>query len=144
MQRMLQRGEALVRHPGATPVDLNDVAWGRLGTNDDLEGALQLVRRAIQARNSAAFVNTLAALEAERGDLDAAVHDNWKAMELAGTVEPLASDWYVAGRIYEQLELTGDATAAYKRIAPSTDVGVTLYSLAQRRLAAMRAPRVAP
>ncbi|HSS02059.1 MAG TPA: DUF3857 domain-containing protein [Kofleriaceae bacterium] len=89
-------------------------------------------------------VNTLAAIEAERGDLDAAVHDNWKAMELAGTVEPLAGDWYVAGRIYEQLGLAADAAAAYKRIAPSTVVGVTPYSLAQRRLAAMQAQRAAP
>jgi tetratricopeptide (TPR) repeat protein len=141
MQLVLQRGEALARHPGATPADLNGVAWAQLGTNDDLGAALQLVRKAIQARNSASFVNTLAAIEAERGDVDAAVHDNWKVMELAGTVEPLDSDWYVAGRIYEQLGLATDAAAAYKRIAPSTDVGVTLPSLAQRRLAAMQAKR---
>ena len=82
---------------------------------------------------SYAIVNTLAAIEAELGDLDRAVHDNWKAMELSGSSEPGDADWYVAGRIYEHLGLTGDATAAYRRIAKSTAVGVTSYSLAQGR-----------
>jgi tetratricopeptide (TPR) repeat protein len=138
-QQALRRGDALARHPDATPSSLNTVAWLRLGANDDLEAALELARKAVQAAPKAsAFVNTLAAIEAELGELDRAVHDNWKSIELSGSPEPLEHDWYVAGRIYEQLGLTGDATAAYKRVAKSSDVGVTTYSLAQNRLAAMR------
>jgi tetratricopeptide (TPR) repeat protein len=138
-QQVLLRAEALAKHPNATPTDLNSIAWTRLGANDDLPVALELARKAAQATpNSRAIVNTLAAIEAELGDLDRAVHDNWKSMELSGLVEPGAPDWYVAGRIYEQLGLTADAIAAYKRIAKSIGVGVTSYSLAQNRLAAMR------
>jgi tetratricopeptide (TPR) repeat protein len=138
-QQALQRADALAKHPDATPSDLNSVAWLRLGANDDLQNALELARKAVQAApRSPAIVNTLAAIEAEVGDLDRAIHDNWKTMELSGSSEPGDADWYVAGRIFEQLGLTGDATAAYKRVAKSTDVGVTSYSLAQNRLAAMR------
>lgn len=138
-QLALQRADALAGHPKAAPSDLNNVAWLRLGTNHDLEAALELARKAVQAGPKAsAFLNTLATLEAELGEIDRAVHDNWKVMEMDGTVEPLDSDWYVAGRIYEQLGLIGDATAAYKRIAKSRSVGVTTYSLAQNRLAVMR------
>jgi tetratricopeptide (TPR) repeat protein/transglutaminase-like putative cysteine protease len=139
MTQAVERADALAKHPDATSTDLNSVAWLRLGANDDLQAALELARKAVQAAPKAsAFVNTLAAIEAELGDLDRAVHDNWKVMEMDGTVEPLDSDWYVAGRIYEQLGLTADATAAYNRIAKSTGAGVTSYSLAQNRLAALR------
>jgi tetratricopeptide (TPR) repeat protein len=107
--------------------------------------SLALARRAIQTEpTSPAILNTLAAIEAERGDLDDAVHDNWKAIDHSGAVEPAEHDWYVAGRIYEQLGLTADALAAYRRIPRSTGGGATTYSLAQRRLAAMQAQRAAP
>ena len=117
-----------------------------LARTTDADRAMAVAARCPSTRPDLqlACLETLAAAEAERGDLDAAVHDHWKVMELAGTVEPHASDWYVAGRIYEQLGLTGDAAAAYKRIAPSTDAGETPYSRAQRRLAAMQAQRAAP
>jgi tetratricopeptide (TPR) repeat protein len=141
----LKRSEALVQHPEATAFDLNSVAWMRLGYSADLDAALALVRKASPlAPTSPAIINTRAAIEAERGDLDEAVHDNWKAVELSGHIEPAEDDWYVAGRIYEQLGLTADALATYKRIARSNDTGVTAYSLAQRRLAALAAPRKAP
>lgn len=139
MAQAVQRADALAKQPNATPADLNNAAWLRLGANDDLAVGLDLVRKAVQAApNASAAVNTLAAIEAELGDLDRAVHDNWKSIELSGSPEPVDSDWYVAGRIYEQLGLTTDATAAYKRIAKSPGAGVTSYSLAQSRLAALR------
>ena len=74
------------------------------------------------------------------GDLDRAIRDNGKAMELRNSTEPDDGDWYVAGRIYEQLGLANDAAAAYKRVTrPGDDQLLSVYTLAQRRLAAMAA-----
>ena len=142
VQQALQRADAVVNHPDVPPVELNNVAWMRLGAHDDLPAALELARKAAHAEpRSAAILNTLAALEAETGDVDRAVRDNWKAMDLAGSIEPEPSDWYVVGRIHEQLGLDLDARKLYKRIARTRSTGVTAYSLAQHRLDAMFRPR---
>ncbi|HET7503076.1 MAG TPA: tetratricopeptide repeat protein, partial [Kofleriaceae bacterium] len=136
---MLQRADALTSSPTADVENLNYVAWYRLGQGGDLTAALELARRAVEKLpRSSGVVNTLAAIEAERGELDRAVHDNWKAMELSNAFEPLPADWYVEGRILEQLGLTADATAAYKRVpAPEYDQLLSTHALAQRRLAAL-------
>lgn len=81
-----------------------------------------------------------AALEAAHGDLDRAIQDNKKAME-RHVVEPDDGDWFVIGRIEEQLGLTGDATAAYKRVTrpAGDDQLVSAYQLAQARRSALGA-----
>jgi hypothetical protein len=57
------------------------------------------------------------------------------------TVEPGAGDWYVIGRILEQLGLSSDAITAYKRVTrPQEDEVISAYLLAQRRLAAIARP----
>lgn len=141
VQQALQRADAVVNHPDVPPYELNNVAWMRLGARDDLQTALELARKAAHAEpRSAATLNTLAAIEAEIGEVDRAVRDNWKAMELAGAIEPAPSDWYVVGRIHEQLGLDLDARKIYKRIARTRTTGVTAYSLAQHRLDAMSRP----
>jgi hypothetical protein len=62
-------------------------------------------------------------------------------MELRRIIEPTSDDWFVIGRILEQLGLTADATAAYKRTTPPPyDQLVSGYQLAQRRLAAIARP----
>lgn len=144
---LVQRGEALVKLPGARPGDLNYVAWQRLamagtpGPAGDLTSALELARQAVdKAPQSGGILNTLAALEAEHGDLDRAIPDNIRAMELRHITEPTSDDWLVIGRILEQLGLTADAVAAYKRVTPSPyDVLVSAHQLAQRRLAVLGA-----
>jgi tetratricopeptide (TPR) repeat protein len=136
---VIQRGDAVTNHPAATAGDLNYVAWVRLGMGGDLTPALELARKAVdKTPRGYGAVNTLAAVEAEIGDLDRAIHDNWKAMELRSSSEPTDADWYVAGRIEEQLGLAADAAAAYKRVTrPRFDQLLSVYTLAQRRLAAM-------
>jgi tetratricopeptide (TPR) repeat protein len=135
-----QRGDAIVDHPAATGADLNAVAWVRLGLGGDLAPVLELSRKAVERTPSSAnAVNTVAAIEAEVGELGRAVEDNWKAMQLSGAREPGDGDWYVVGRIDEQLGLTADAAAAYKRVKPRPDQALSVYALAQRRLAALHA-----
>jgi tetratricopeptide (TPR) repeat protein len=135
----LSRGDALANHPNATPQDLNVVAWHRLSAASDLPAALELARKAFD-RNKAAYgiLNTVAAIEAELGDLGRAVADNTAAMALGSRSEPREGDWYVAGRIYEQLGLPGDAVAAYQRAVKPVRPTMSIYELAQRRLAALR------
>lgn len=136
----MKRADAVVNHPNAHPGMLNEIAWYRLGANRDLAGARELVRRAVTGNpRSASAVNTLAAIEAELGELDPAIKNNWKSMELRRTAAPIGSDWYVAGRIAEQLGLRADAEALYKRVPPARDWPLSSYDLAQRRLAALRA-----
>lgn len=138
---VIQRGDALVNHPAVTAWNFNYVAWYRLGMGGDLAPALDLARKAVdKAPRDSGGVNTLAAIEAEMGDLDRAIRDNWKAMGLRSSAEPDAGDWYVVGRIEEQLGLVADAAAAYKRVTrPELDQLLSVYTLAQRRLTALGA-----
>jgi tetratricopeptide (TPR) repeat protein len=142
----IARGEALAGDPAAGPWELHYVAVQRLamvGTPaGDLTGALELARKAVDREpKEAGYLTALAALEAEHGDLDRAIQDGRKAMELRSAIEPDAGDWYVIGRIDEQLGLTADAVAAYKRVTPPTyDELVSKYQLAQHRLAVIARP----
>jgi len=138
---IVQRGDALVDHPAATAWDLNYVAWHRIALGGDLGRALELARRAVdKAPREAEYLRTLATIEAELGDLDRAIHDSWKAMDLSGADEPTSYDWYTLGRIDEQLGLSADAFAAYKRVTRSKfDELLDVFELAQRRLAKIAA-----
>jgi tetratricopeptide (TPR) repeat protein/transglutaminase-like putative cysteine protease len=134
-----QRAEALVKHAHVRAMDLNNVAWYRLTIGSDLPLALDLARRAVaQANGSPHATGTLAALEAESGELDRAIDDLHKSMAQRHATEPNAGEWYIIGRLYEQLGLVDDATAAYKRVTREYgELLLTSYDLAQKRLAAM-------
>jgi tetratricopeptide (TPR) repeat protein len=133
-----RRADVIVQHPHVTARWLNAVAWAQLGAGGDLTKGLGLARRALQAEpRSYGIVNTVAALEAAAGELEAARADNWKAIAQRPRGEPADPDWYVAGRIDEQLGLTADAVAAYSRIARSPGSSST-YDFAQQRIAALR------
>jgi tetratricopeptide (TPR) repeat protein len=143
----IARGDALASDPAAGPWELQYVARQRLGLAmvpgpaGDLTRALELARKAVdRAPKEAGHLTTLAALEAEHGELDRAIQDNRKAMELRAVIEPRADDWYIVGRVDEQLGLVSDAIAAYKRVTgtPPEEL-VTAQALAQRRLAALGA-----
>lgn len=138
----LKRAETILGDTKASPSVLaksfNNVAWYRLVVGNDLPAALDLAHKAVdKSPRSSEALNTRAAIEAELGDLDRAVHDSWKAMELRSSFDPIDADWYVAGRIAEQLGLTADAVAAYRHIAVSKVTWQSPYALAQKRLAAL-------
>ncbi|MGN6110690.1 MAG: hypothetical protein ACTHU0_36645, partial [Kofleriaceae bacterium] len=82
-----------------------------------------------------AIANTLATAEAEQGDVTAAKRHEWGALERAAR-KPGPSDWYVVGRIAEQLGLLEDARAAYQKVAPEPEelAAITAHQFAQRRL----------
>ncbi|HEY6177522.1 MAG TPA: hypothetical protein VIX73_23860, partial [Kofleriaceae bacterium] len=135
----LQRAEPLVKHAHVRGADLNTVAWYRLTIGNDLPLALDLARRAVaQLRDAAYATSTLAAIDAESGELDHAIEDLGKSIAQRYATEPNAADWYVIGRLYEQLGLVDDATAAYRRVTREYGLSLlTSYDLAQKRLAAM-------
>lgn len=129
---------SIVPSPPAEVVQRGSGGW--------TDRATLLVARAVaQLKSSPNAMNTLAAVEAEAGELGRAIEDSWHAMALAGTSEPRAGDWYVMGRIYEQLALSDDAAAAYRRIPrDDDDPALSSYVLAQKRLAALPRPRSSP
>lgn len=105
---------------------------------DDLDAALKHAVQGVGPDKSKAdsyLLNTLAAIEAERGDLAAAKADEWKAMEVGARAKPDSGDWYVVGRIAEQLGLREDAIGAYRRVLRRPGLPFPdSYDLAQRRL----------
>jgi tetratricopeptide (TPR) repeat protein len=134
----LRRADAVAQHMFATPSALNEIAWYMMVRGADLPAALELARRGARFLPRAYDVaNTVAAIEADMGALRDAVTDNWAAMALHGPAAADA-DWYVAARIYEQLGLTGDAIAAYKRIARPGGSPRSVTTLASDRLRALR------
>ena len=122
--------------------DYNELAWLSLfrgnGTDDDVSTALRAVSLG-QNRNGATL-HTLAALYAERGKTAESLQVLFQSMTADSNRGPLSQDWYVLGRIYEQLgELTA-ARTAYQKVEPPADSppkAPTSYALAQRRLQAM-------
>lgn len=132
----IRRFEALLQTPVATPTMHNNAAWLHLFTGTDLQGALALIRKAAgpdRERISYGQLNTIAALEAELGELGAAKLDGWQSMENIGRAVPLGPDWLIYGMIAEQLGLRDDAIAAYRRIPRSNQLD-GVFALAQRRL----------
>ncbi|HMG52170.1 MAG TPA: hypothetical protein VK601_01785, partial [Kofleriaceae bacterium] len=137
-----RRADAIAQRAKVTASELNQLAWSRLAEGGDLPSALVLARRAVEAEQSSSAVrNTLAAIEAELGDLGPAEADQRGALRLHGD-PPNDSDWYVAARIDEQLGLVDDAVAIYKKIATAPDTDrLSAAAFARRRLAALgRAP----
>jgi tetratricopeptide (TPR) repeat protein len=136
----LRRQDALAKLSTATAMDRNNVAWFRVATGKDLPLALELARAAtrdVTTPNDAAL-NTLAVVEAELGDVDAAKADLFRSMEAGNRRIPEPADWYLIGRIHEQLGFRDDAIAAYKRVPADPDrLFPTPADLAKNRLKAL-------
>jgi tetratricopeptide (TPR) repeat protein len=132
----VQRSEPLTKRSDVTAQDLNNAAWARLVDGSDLPNAHLLARRAItldgDARN---ILNTIAAIEAETKEVAEAKDNLDKSMRGSEDDAPQGGDWYVHGRIVEQLGLTDDAIAAYRKVT-SKHLSFTPDSdeLAARRL----------
>jgi len=75
-------------------------------------------------------------LYAEVGRTAEAVQVIFQSMTVAGKRELTSGDWYVFGRIYEQLGEKKSAIEAYAKVMrPEGPVNPTsIYTLAQRRL----------
>ena len=106
---------------------------------DALVNATESVRRGANSGN----LHTKAVVEAELGDLQAAIDDDRKAIDHRLRKEPDDADWYLQGRIAELVGLPDNAISAYRQLkAPAhTDpLMVESYTLARKRLAALGKP----
>lgn len=114
----------------------NQQAWRSLYlgvTEKDLEYALKAVNAAPSEAN---YLNTLAAVDIALGHTADARERFVKALELRKDEAPTDGDWYVLGRIAEQLGLPDEAKAAYAKVSPGDKAlgQHTIARLAQARL----------
>jgi tetratricopeptide (TPR) repeat protein len=124
--------------------ELNDAAWLRLAEGGDHPAALDLVQRSLRLRaDDDHALNTLAAIQAELGDAGAASTALWKSMEVGRRRAPADQDYFVLGRIAEQLGQRDDAIAAYKKLVkPKEPTRLPpSYDLAAKRLDALGVKR---
>lgn len=118
----------------------NQQAWRSLYvgvTQKDLEYALKAVNA---DPDDAAYLNTLAAVDIALGHTADARERFVKALELRKDGTPDDGDWYVLGRIAEQLGLPDEARAAYAKVSPGDKAlgQRTIARLAQARLKGLR------
>jgi len=121
----------------------NNRAWlGLFLTPFDGARALKIAQRAVTLGRDqhASYLDTLAAIHAEMGQLGAAREAFKKNLRIQGWTKPKKHAWYVYGRIAEQLGLLGEARAAYLRVPkPKRPDPTHTYLLALRRLKVMPA-----
>ncbi|HEX8794682.1 MAG TPA: DUF3857 domain-containing protein [Polyangiaceae bacterium] len=114
----------------------NQQAWRSLylgPTEKDLEYALKAVNA---EPGEAKYLNTLAAVDIALGHT-ADAHERFeKSLELRKDETPTDGDWYVLGRIAEQLGLPDEAKAAYAKVSAGNKAHgqYTIARLAQARM----------
>jgi transglutaminase-like putative cysteine protease/predicted Zn-dependent protease len=101
----------------ATAHTYNQLAWSALFLGPVTQEALEQAQRANQLTEyqESSYVHTLATLYAEQGKGPEARQLLLKSLELKGTDELQAHDWYVVGRIAEGYELRDMARSAYAK-----------------------------
>lgn len=139
LQQIIDSGQA-------TSLDHNNRAWYDLTAGRVDEASREQAEQAVllSGQTNAAELHTMAAVYAEMGRLTEArdlLHQAIGAPDSPGIQH---HDWFVFGRIAEHLGYLDEAAAAYRRVEPPENEVITLttstYSLAQKRLAAMRTP----
>ena len=133
----------LVETGKAEASDLNNLAWLALFRGRVTDKATEQAQRAVvlTRQGNAADLHTLAALYAEAGKTAEARELILKEMQMNGSEEPRPDDWYVFGRIAEQYGVREAAVSAYAKVTPpgpDTDVMQSTYTLAQKRLGALK------
>ena len=118
--------------------DYNTVAWTCLFGNGDIEKGLRLARTSVKLSNGKpSYLHTLAALYAEVGRIREAREALIQSMEADGKVVPDENDWYVLGRIAEELGEIETAIHAYRKVNEPEkfeDPTLATYKLAHQRL----------
>jgi tetratricopeptide (TPR) repeat protein len=140
LKEAIKRIEPLTTKSTATSSDCNNTSWIKLFEGSDLPGAATLGRKAVAlAPNEPHAANTLAAVEAEIGELgEAKTHLDISVSADDGPT-PSNADLYVHGRILEQLGFTDDAIATYRKIKdhPDTPFTPSSFDFTARRLKAL-------
>lgn len=121
--------------------ELNNYAWMLHCAGTEPRRALKLAERAAEASQyeSRATLHTLAAAYADAGEPKLAMTALEQAVDRShGWLQP--HDAYVLGRVAEHYGLTDAAIRYYRRIQrPAVPVATSTWSLARRRLKALRA-----
>jgi transglutaminase-like putative cysteine protease/tetratricopeptide (TPR) repeat protein len=133
----------LVELGKANASDFNELAWITLFAPPVSDQALDDARRAVEIskRRSHGTLHTLAALQAERNQLSEAGATLAEAIDDNGG-RPVPSDYYVLGRIAEQLGLRDEALANYRQVKEPTNAATSSTSsqrLAEGRIRALTA-----
>lgn len=111
---------ALFREPSALPKALSDA------------------REVVKATSEPDALRDAAAVLVEGGLFSEAQAAMWRSLALRDQA-PTPSDWYVFGRLYEQVGLLEDATQAYLRVGPADPANpFSSTVLARKRLDAMK------
>lgn len=115
--------KALVDSGRATSTDFNNLAWGTLVQGRVTDQSVEWARRSVllKAEKNGAGQHTLASLLAERGEAKEALDIFHKEMSDLEEDEPRSQDWYLLGRIAEQLGETAAAIDSYRRVTPPKD-----------------------
>src|SRR6185312_3728619 len=134
MQRLVATGRA-------TPNDYNERAWAALFRKGADEHALDDARRAAEMshRRSGGILHTLAAIEAGLGRNRDAYATLVESIE-AGDGKPFPGDYYVLGRIAENLGLRDVALAEYRKVVrkdPARPSPFDTTELAETRIRAL-------
>jgi tetratricopeptide (TPR) repeat protein len=138
-------GKRLIALGRAQPGDLNNLAWESVVLGDVTPEAVRIGEQAVQA-NSAdpSLLHTMASIYANLGEPVKARDLLVQSIEHRGELEPQSDDWYVLGRIAEDLGFKDAAVAAYNRVVkPKLELNLpdSVYLIAQRRLATIAKPR---
>ncbi len=133
--------ERLVASGRAAPHDYNNRAWNALFRNGADEHALDDARRAVEMsqRHASGILHTLATIEAALGKNREAYATLLESID-AGDGKPFPGDYYVLGRIAENLGLTDVALAEYRKVMPRDPTKPTPFdtsALAEARIRAL-------
>jgi tetratricopeptide (TPR) repeat protein len=120
----------------------NQIAWLALFLRTVDDDDVALARKAVELseRRSRPELNTLAAVLADRGKVAEArdvLVESWRWMGVDG---PQVSDFYVLGRIAEQVGRRAEAIDFYRKepaLPPGASPELSAYLLAQKRLAVL-------
>ena len=139
LESLVQRGEAIAG-------DFNNLAWTLLVGGAAPERTLELARKAVQLAEESPYAaqHTLASVLAELGRTTEAMDMLKQCMGGRTASQPTGNDWYVAGRIAEQLGEGGMAELCYRKVTPpegGLDEDTSTHFLAARRLAVLGAGR---
>jgi tetratricopeptide (TPR) repeat protein len=139
---MVTYSKQLIASGKAEEGDMNNAAWYALIRGMVTNDAIRLAQQSSQiSRNtSPTTLHTLSALFAEIGEISQARDLLLRSLELRANEEPQSDDWYVLGRIAEQIGITEAALSAYNKVLkPKEDylLADSTYALAQRRLAVL-------
>lgn len=139
----LRRYDLVLKLRSPTAMHHNNAAWLKLVDGGDLQGAVALAQKAIDlADNDANALHTLASIEAELGELTSAAKHLGESMVAGNEDNPSNATLYVHARVLEQLGLTDDAIAAYRKAQQRTKKRDSAMpdsaELAERRLKALK------